>query len=54
MFQVRDLDRSQELGILHEGVEVESETSLMGFIFVKIRFHTKAYSRYTNRESRWT
>jgi len=32
MFQVRDLGRSQELRILYEGAEVESETSSMGFI----------------------
>ena len=32
MFQVWDLDRSQELRILYEGTEVESETNLMGFI----------------------
>jgi len=33
-FQVRNLDRPQELGIFYEGIEVESETSSMGFISV--------------------
>ena len=33
-FQVWDLDRLQELRILYEGTEVESETSSMGFIFI--------------------
>ena len=36
MFQVRNLDRSQELGILYEGAEVELQTSLMGTIPIKI------------------
>ena len=36
MFQVQDLDRSQESGIFYEGVEVESQTGLMGTLPVKI------------------
>ena len=36
MFQVRDLDRSQEFGIPYEGAEAELETSSISFIFVKI------------------
>ena len=34
IFQVRDLDRLQELGILYEGTEIELETSSIGFISV--------------------
>ena len=30
------MDRSQELGVLHEGSEVESKTGKMVIIFVKI------------------
>jgi len=36
MFQVQNLDRLQELEILYEGAEVESQTSLMGTLPVEI------------------
>jgi len=36
MLQVQDLDRSQELGILYEGTEVESQTSPIGTLPIKI------------------
>ena len=36
LLQVQDLDRSQELGILYEGAEVESQTSPIGTLPIKI------------------
>jgi len=33
-FQVRDLDKPQELGIFYEGTEVELETSSIDFISI--------------------
>jgi len=33
---VRNIDRSQKLGVLHEGSEVELKTSKMVTVFVKI------------------
>ena len=36
MFQVRDLDRSQELGILYEGAEAKLKTGSIGFVLIKI------------------
>jgi len=35
MFQVRDLNRSQELGIFYGGAEVKLKTSSIGFIILK-------------------
>ena len=46
------MNGSQESGIFHEGTEVESMTSNMGIIFVKIQFHFEAYSRSKNGEGR--
>ena len=54
MFQVQNLDRSQELGILHEGTEVKLKTSPMGSVLIKIRFYVKAHSRNKNGKGRWT
>ena len=34
--QVRDLDKSQELGVLYEIVEVEQETGQIGLISVSV------------------
>ena len=51
-FQVRSLDGPQKLGIFYEGVEIESKTSAIGLIFVKIQFHTKVYARNKNRKGR--
>jgi len=34
--QVRDLDRSQEFGVLYEGAKVEQETGQMGLISVSV------------------
>ena len=36
MFQVQDLDRSQELGILYEGAEAKPKTGLIDFVLIKI------------------
>jgi len=33
---VQNMDRSQKLGVLHEGSEVESKTSKIVTVFVKI------------------
>ena len=34
--QIRDLDRSQEYRVLHEGTKVKQETGQMGLIFVSV------------------
>jgi len=41
---VRNMDGSQKLGVLHEGSEVESKTSKIVTVFVKIRFCFEACS----------
>ena len=51
-FQVQNLDRSQELGILYEGAEAESQTSTMGILPVKIRLHSEVCTRNKNGEGR--
>ena len=54
MFQVRDLDKSQESGIFHEGTEVELQTSPIDTLFVKVQLYFEACSRNKNGEGRWT
>jgi len=43
--QVQNLDRSQELGILHDKPEVEQTASKIGIIPIKIQLHIEACSR---------
>ena len=50
ILQVWDLDRSQELGILYEGTEVESQTSPIGTLPVEIWLHSKVCFRDKNGE----
>ena len=54
MFQVRDLDRSQESGIFHEGTEVELQTSPIDTLSVKVQLYFEACSRNKDRKSGWT
>jgi len=54
MFQVQDLDRSQEPGIFYEGAKVKSQTSPMGTLPVEIRLYSEVCSRNKNGESGWT
>ena len=46
MFQVWGLDGSQKLRIFHEDAEVESQTSLIGIIFVEIWLYIKTCPRH--------
>jgi len=43
--QVQNLNRSQELGILHDKPEVEQTASKMGIIPIKIQLYIKVCSR---------
>ena len=52
--QVQSLNKSQKLGILYKGTEIEQKISTIDIISVKICFHFKACTRNKNEKGKWT
>ena len=50
--QVQSLNKSQKLGILYKGTEIEQKTSTIGIIPVKIWFHFKVCTRNKNEKGK--